>query len=440
MENIASIFDYKYDKSSNVNIIFNDFSLGETVIKEDCEFEKNRLPSVFPCMPPENNEDPFYYQYTETGDDDYKIAILWQGKKYLLDCSDNPQGEFTLKGMDKCLRPIQPNIFKMDSNSYRMYFWAHYHGTPRMVRFLMATSSDLHHWEIANNGQPILCHYSDILSTSGQFPVTRQCNDATNVYQRKDGSFEIVSASLIRLDADSKTRYYQKDLWKGYVRVIQRWTGDGLNNWSQPEIIVLPDENDPVDLQMYYLCINELPHGNLGLLGRYSVARQEMTIEPVWSFDRRHWIRPLRKAIDFEKNSLIVAPAHHMVEKDDKLIIYYTKANYDHNFKTSDNSKPTTTICKATIDKNRLFGLQINNATVTTPPLRLNQPTMKLYTSKDSKLDFVFLNAFGEASNKTLQTKEITSGLWEIEITDGLLGSTGRLQITGSGTIFDLIY
>lgn len=440
MKNWVSAFDYCAAGSSQMpEIIFGEFSQSTEFMRADADFEKGRIVGIFPQMPPEDDNEPFYYFLTEKKDNDYMLAALWNGKKYPVICGKDPQGEFTLAGLEDELRPIQANIFKMSEHCYRMYFWAHYHGTPRKVRMLIAESSDKQHWQIINGGRPAFCHYSDCMCSAGEFPVSRQCNDATTLYRRSDGTFEVLSASLIHLDANSNTRYYQKDIWRGYVRVIQRWTGDGLENWSQPEIVALPDADDPIDLQMYYLCTNELPHGSFGWLGRYSVESQAMGMEPVWSYDRRHWLRPLRQSLGPDRDSTITTPAHHMVERGDKLRLYYGCSNYDHNFKTVDGSEPTKILKYADIDKHRLFGRDLKNSAMLSPALRLNEPFIELYSAADADLEFVWHNAFGEKSDCALEVNPAAPGYWQIKV-QSKAGSTGMLEIRGTGKVFDMVY
>ena len=441
MKNIISALDLinKEDKVSDA--VFGKISESKVFLTPDADFEKGRFVGIFPCMPPSSDaSDPFYYHLNEPNDNEYIVAVLWNGQKYKLESGKNPQGEFTLSGLDEDLRPIQVNIFKMSEHCYRMYFWAHFHGTPRKVRMLIAESCDKRHWHIINNGRPAFCHYSDHMCREGLFPVSRQCNDATAIYRRNDGTFEVVSASLIHLDANSNTRYYRKDIWRGYVRVIQRWTGDGLEDWSHPEIIMLPDAEDPIDLQMYYLCINELPHGNFGWLGRYSAERQSMTMEPVWSRDRRSWLRPLRGDYGPDSNYPITAAAHHMAELGDTFRLYYSRSNADHNFSTENGNTVRHEICYADLDKHRLFGRNMNKSVLLSPALRMVAPSLKLYTSENADLQFIWRNAFGEVSGKDIKAFEINPGTWQLDLQDCNPGCTGRLEIQGSGKIFDLEY
>ena len=437
--NHISAFEYQ-SQGKSPRIVFGEFSGGTLFLRADADFEQGRMPTIFPMTVPTSQDEPFYYSLTEPGDSEYSLAALWQGKKYPVILGRSPKGEFTLSGLGEELRPIQANVFRLGAHSYRMYFWAHFHGTPRKVRMLMAESSDNHHWQVANDGRPVFCHYSDTLSRQEGFPAWRQCNDATALYLRDDGSFEVYSAALVTLDASSGTRYFQKDIWRGYVRVIQRWTGDGVENWSRPEIIATPDADDPVDLQMYYLCKTQLPHGAFGLLGRYSVDSQRMGMEPVWSTDGRHWLRPCRCLLGPDRESPITCPAQRMVEEGGLFRLYYSCSNYDHSFKTAENRRPETEIRTATIEKHRLFGAEIHEGTLISPPLRLATPEMTLYASTDSCLDFHWRNAFGEIDAQSVSASRMERGEWHLSLPGAKNGCTGRLEIRGSGTIFDLAY
>lgn len=443
MMNVVSAFEYRAVGSSRAETVFGELSPSKVFMTKDAEFEKDHLICLFPSMPPSEPSEPFYYFLTEPGDNDYMIAAYWNGKKYKLETGKNPQGEFTLSGLDEELRPIQPNVFKISEHCYRMYFWAHYHGEARKVRMLIAESSDNRHWKIINDARPAFCHYSDVMCREKRFPVSRQCNDATALYMRKDGKFEVFSAALVHLDANNNTRYYQKDIWRGYVRVIQRWVGDGFEDWSHPEIVMIPDAEDPIDLQMYYLLPNELSNGSFGWLGRYSAVRQSMTMEPVWSFDRRHWERPLRGAYgpETEEKYPITAPAHHMVECGDKFKLYYSRSSSDHNFKTAGGAKPYHELCWTELDKHRLFGKLVTPGTgLLSPSLRMVDPSLSVYSSDDAELEFVWLNAFGEKSGKNMAVVRSRPDKWDIVLKDCAPGCTGMLEIRGKGKVFDLVY
>ncbi len=441
MRNVISALDFHVAGGVLPEVTFGGVSESTVFLAADADFEKGRFPGVFPCMPPADPTEPFYYHLNEPNDNDYMVAVLWNGKKYKLEFGKNPQGEFTLSGLEDELRPIQVNIFKMSEHNYRMYFWAHYHGTPRKVRMLIAESCDNRHWKIINDGRPAFCHYSDTMCQQKLFPVSRQCNDATALYLRKDGKFEVFSAALVHLDANSNTRYYQKDIWRGYVRVIQRWVGDGFEDWSYPEIVCIPDADDPIDLQMYYLVPNELPNGNFGWLGRYSAIRQSMTMEPVWSYDRRNWMRPLRGDYGPDSDCPITAAAHHMVEMGEKFRLYFSRSNADHNFDTSDGSRVRHEICYADLDKHRLFGRLLKSGDVVlSPSLRMIEPELEVYSSDDAELNFVWRNAFGEKSGKDVAVQRTAPGKWHIDLLDCAPGCTGMLEISGKGKVFDLKY
>ena len=113
-------------------------------------------------------------------------------------------------------------------------------------------------------------------------------NDATNVYQLPDGTFEMYSVALVQVEKDDP-RYAPQDNLKGYMRVIDRYTSaDGLT-WGNRKRVITPDADDPIDQQFYYLSVTYTDQGRLGLLGSYSLDAQAIDIEPCYSDDGITW-------------------------------------------------------------------------------------------------------------------------------------------------------
>jgi hypothetical protein len=163
-------------------------------------------------------------------------------------------------------------------------------------------------------------------------------------------------------------------------------------------------------------------------------------MEPVWSRDRRSWLRPLRGDYGPDSDYSITAAAHHMAERGDTFRLYYSRSNADHNFKVENGNSIRHEICYADLDKHRLFGRNMNKNVLLSPALRMVTPSLKLYTSENADLQFIWRNAFGEVSGKDIKAFEINSGTWQLDLQDCLPGCTGRLEIQGSGKIFDLEY
>jgi len=126
-------------------------------------------------------------------------------------------------------------------------------------------------------------------------PARLISNDATNVYQLPDGSFEMYSVALMQVDKDDP-RYAAQDNIPGLVRVINRYTSaDGLA-WSNRQRVITPDAADPHDLQFYCLSVTNTERGRIGLLGHYRLDAQTIEIEACFSTDGITWQRPQRQA------------------------------------------------------------------------------------------------------------------------------------------------
>jgi len=98
---------------------------------------------------------------------------------------------------------------------------------------------------------------------------------------------------LLPID-DETRRMTPHDNAPRVLRTIHRREScDGIV-WSDPEMLILADENDPLHQQFYYLAVQPEGEWNLGFLGHYRCWEQTMDIELCFSRDTHHWLRPLR--------------------------------------------------------------------------------------------------------------------------------------------------
>ncbi len=425
-------------------IVFGKWEKQGVVIKNDQSWEKDRNLSIFPSTILDcGSVRRFYYSLNSCKDDGYTLALAEQDKKTgeikKSPLVSNGKGYFSLSGISEELMPIQANVFQLEQNYWRMYFWAHFHGSPRTVKMMVAHSEDGLQWQIANAGEPILRHPSDAECAAARWPYHLRCNDATAIYQNSDNSWEIFSAALVTLDPRNK-RFSDKGTWCGFIRIIQRWTSpDGLN-WSEPEIVAAPDADDPADLQFYYLLKTQLDWGSLGLLGRFYVQTQRLTIEPVSSTDNRFWRRPLRKNClpqDEAFESVSVIPAHTLLQEGNYLRLYYNGSNFDHNFKTPDGARPQQVIASATIHRNRTWGLNLRDDVILSPRLRLTQNELILHADIES-LQIQWVDIFTAESLTDMQAITNSAATISIAVPEKIRGNAARLKITGKGVIYDL--
>lgn len=247
---------------------------------------------------------------------------------------------------------VQPVHISLPNGNERIYFWAH--AREGICRYLTAESEDGINFHVRDIAHPCLYHPNDravcvnSLNTAKltiychdqrktrpahepEAHVNMLCNDATTVYLLPDGIFELYTVELIPVDKNHRA-YAPNDPSAGLLRVIQRRTSiDGIN-WSPGEVVLKPDENDPDDLQFYYLSVTHTSAGRIGTLGYYRAAEGTMDIEFCFSRDGISWERPCRgSGIRREKGIECIYAPHSMIKKDDKYFLFHTSYNYTHH-------------------------------------------------------------------------------------------------------------
>ena len=269
-------------------------------------------------------------------------------------------------------RPKQSVHIPLPDGRHRLYFWAH---GPKIVRYLVAESDDGRRYRVLDPQRACLYHPGDravdgptavaagltrrakqvSVRPPGEPPaLPRQVsNDATNVYRLPDGTFEMYSVALVEVSKDDP-RYIAHDNCAGWVRVVDRYTShDGLD-WPDRQRILTPDDNDPIDQQLYYLSVTHTPRGRLGLLGHYRVEAQTMDMEVCLSTDGIHWERNHRRGWiprgkPGEPDSYGIYAPHALVQRDGLWHLFYTAFNEAHNHKHS-FGPPTRAVMYATAE------------------------------------------------------------------------------------------
>ena len=279
-------------------------------------------------------------------------------------------------GLPKAWEPVQGVTLPLKDGRTRLYFWAH---GPGIVRYLAADSVDGGHaFRVVNALTPCLYHVADravdgeALAEAGLpnrakkkaspakdeplAPAALISNDATNVYQLPDGTFEMYSVALMQVDKDDP-RYAANDNIPGLVRVIDRFTSaDGLT-WGDRQRVITPDAKDPHDLQFYYLSVTHTEGGRIGLLGHYRLDAQTIDIEPCFSTDGITWQRPHRKpwitrdAPGTTAASYLLHAPHAMVQRHGLWHLFYTGGNFAHNHRHSHGDAETRAIMLATCER-----------------------------------------------------------------------------------------
>jgi hypothetical protein len=297
------------------------------------------------------------------------------GKKYLIAYADGTpggamnkvpaqctpgepgDGPFTIGHLPDKWKPVQVVHIQLQNGRHRIYFWAH---GPGIARYLAAESHDGKRYTVINPLRPVLYHPHDraahgVASPDGvmlhnkpspdrpadePLAVPRLIsNDATNIYQLADGSFEMYSVALVSVPKTDPA-YMAHDNAPGLLRVIDRYTSaDGLH-FEERKRVIQRDERDPVDQQFYYLAATHTPKGPVGMLGHYRCQAQTMDLEWCFSPDGAAWHRPqrsawLRRGDETQPDSYGLYGPSFLVQRGGEWHLFYTAVNSAHNGKHS---------------------------------------------------------------------------------------------------------
>lgn len=272
---------------------------------------------------------------------------------------DPPDASLAIGNLPEGWRPVQGVHLQLRNGRHRLYFWAHGKG---VVRYLAAESDDGRRYRVMDPLRPCLYHPGD-RTVSGEAaaasglsrlakkqakpepneplaPASLITNDATNVYQLPDGSFELFTAALQEVNP-SGPRSIAHDNLAGRIRVIDRFrSADGMR-WEDRRRVIEPDDRDPVDQQFYYLSVTHTEQGRIGILGHYRAEAQTMDLEWCFSEDGLHWQRPSRtpwlprSAPGTLPDSYGVYAPHNLVQHGGEWHLFYTGTNDAHNHNTS---------------------------------------------------------------------------------------------------------
>ena len=335
-----------------------------------------------------------------------------------------------IKGLPENAMVIQPIVILLPNQIWRMYFWLH----GGMIRFVCAESKNGIDWQILNLDSPCLYHPGDeqvraclgddvsdmrnLLSYdlnknsrldfkmgSGSPQIKKLLsNDATTVYYNsKADIFEMFSVWLLNNPEKGK-HWVAHDNAPCVLRVIHRRTSKNGLDWSDPELVVLPDDKDPDDLQFYYMTNEYLENGRIGFLGHYLCNSQTMDVELCLSADGRNWSRPLRKpwlprGESGEPDSMGIYSAANLVHAERECIYYYTAYDSGHNAFLK-GIRPKSAIMAGTFGENRFIGLSScmhsQNSVIKTAPIILTQKTIKINAAIRGSLRAQLSVPFGE--------------------------------------------
>ncbi|NLX21848.1 MAG: hypothetical protein GXY55_09280 [Phycisphaerae bacterium] len=266
-------------------------------------------------------------------------------------------GPFAVGHLPDGWRPTQVVHVPLLNGKHRIYFWAHGRG---ILRYLAADSDDGRRYRVVDPHRPVLYHPNDraahgVPSPDGvmlvrqvspdrpadepQAPARLISNDATNIYQLSDGTFEMYSVALISVPKEDPA-YMPHDNAPGLLRVIDRYTSEDGLRFGTRNRVIQRDANDFVDQQFYHLAVTYTPRGRVGMLGHYRVQAQTMDLEWCFSTDGLKWHRPVRSAWlprgdSTQPDSYGIYPPSHLVHRDGRYHLFYSAVNSAHNGKHS---------------------------------------------------------------------------------------------------------
>ncbi len=315
------------------------------------------------------------------------------------------------EGMPDGVSITQPQVLRLGEGDWRMWFWWHGHDVGRMP-YVAATSEDGIAWRVIDLDMPHIMHPADRelgqnsrvagltqANTEDKFAADRtmdwmaakrlRSNDATYVYYNEQTRlFEMYSVWLVPVPDDSDHRT-PHDNAPGVSRTIhRRESPDGIA-WSDPEMIIMPDEHDPLHQEFYYLAVQPDGDWNIGMLGNYRCWEQTMDLELCFSRDTHRWERPLRggwvpRGGVADVDHMHVYATNRLIDRGDHWLLLYRGGNTAHNYKFKKQLPPGVTEARqetmlAEIPKGRFAGLQATDRCVGSLTLkRFNQSAEKI--------------------------------------------------------------
>lgn len=315
-------------------------------------------------------------------------------------------------GLDAAWNVAQPQVCLLPGGAWRMWFWWHGQEMGRMP-YVAAESDDGIVWRAIDLEMPHLMHPADrelgqnalvmgLTEASGEDTFADQrtmdwvdakrlrTNDASFVYYNEDtGKFEFYSVWLVPVDEETG-RMTPHDNASGVLRTIQRReSADGIV-WSDPEMLILADEHDPMHQQFYHLAVHREHGWHVGMLGHYRCWEQTMDLELCFSRDGHAWNRPLRggwipRGGSGDIDSMYVYPTNRFIDAGDEWLLLYNGGNCKHNRELPEGVEQWEhDVMVATAPKGRFAGLQADERCVGSFTLkRFNQSAQCITVDAD---------------------------------------------------------
>lgn len=282
---------------------------------------------------------------------------------------------------------VQPQVLRLPDGRWRMYFWRH---APRNLRYLVAHSADGLDWRVDDPPYASLVHpnvlgpgsaahgwapEAELPGASGEDPwrlKTLRTNDASYVYYNPScGRYEYYAPWLVPAVPDRRVEADNAPGWHRYIH--RRLSDDGLQ-WGAPELILVPDAQDPWDLQFYYLAVQWHEDWLIGSLGHYRVEGGQQTQDLALAFSRdgRTWHRPLRGGFIPRQGAAIptlqalenptpdalgVYAPNAWIDEGETWLCLYSGTHLPHNRAWGDAARPRP-VMGARWPKHRFVGLE----------------------------------------------------------------------------------
>lgn len=309
-----------------------------------------------------------------------------------LDWKGEATNHLRLEGLYEDADLTQPVVLRTPGGRWLLYCWLH--GQERgYVRYLVSESDDGLHWRLTDLDQPAIYHPADLevgqagwaaglteADCDDRFADERtrewleakrlRSNDATYVYYNDESAvFEMYSVWLLPCPEDSPRRTPHDNAPQVLRTIHRRLSRDGIH-WSAPELLIVPDESDPLDQEFYYLAVHREPGWRVGFLGHYRCWEQTMEVELCFSRDGRRWRRPLRggwipRDPLPERGCMSAYAPHDVLAVGDEHLMLYTAGNAKHNGQLPEGvTEPWRGVMAATWPKGRFAGLATTPHTV----------------------------------------------------------------------------
>ncbi len=343
--------------------------------------------------------------------------MLWEG---------NDTNRLVMEDLHDTANIVQPVVLQLPDGRWRMYFWYHRHDQG-MIRYLIAESEDGLQFRTVGIDRPAILHPADrevgqhgktagLTAASDREPADAnrsfdpmqakrlRSNDATYVYyDDAKNEFEMYSVWLLPNGPETH-RHVPHDNAPSALRTIHRRVSDDGLSWSAPELVMVPDADDPLDMQFYYLAVHRQSDWRIGFLGHYRCWAQTMDIELCFSRDGRHWDRPLRggwvpRDPPPQRGCMSAYATNDLIDLGDRWLMLYTAGNMKHNDELPEGVKRRWSgVMGATVPKCRLAGLASSprtTARLALSPFILTESEVRLDADVNGELRAELCDPFG---------------------------------------------